>query len=311
MAFLDDVGLAVRLALSCNRYLRDAYTGPIIRLRDTDDSSEADFYPDGSGGLAQGSTSGDPPATWGVGPFQVCAVYDQSGSGIIFDVEVSVTTYDNVINQSGRHGFMQGRLRSDGNIQGDDWDQDESLWTVIGTNNQTDTTAVVSSGFLGHSALSLAGIHIAPTDDGDPGAVDPIGFRYLSDQDDQIIGDDRFAQGEAFCAQMLIYDNDSDTQADVKGYAEDVEDGAGMTDAEIDIRDFLFEIGRGGGTEDQIVWHEGFIVTDATDISDEDRSAIAQNCMAYYETRDYVPAAAGSILPAMLAHNHFNGGLAA
>jgi len=302
MAILDDLGLSVELAVSLTRHLRAAYTGPTVRLEDSSGTpQQADFYPDGAGGIAQGSAVGDAPAVWGTPPFKVVTIYDQSGNGVDFDTVVNAGVLVDTVDPGGRWGATGLQIQTSSLVTLRAVLGESLLWSVAVHDDIDAASGGGSQGVLfGSQAPTLHGMQYTWWDTTAGAVASKMRVVGRSDNGFDIAGSDLIEKSQSACWQMLkptagtaVVSNL--TTDDMEIYTEDALDGTRAA-SQWDIRDWAYTINLPLGDADtDILFFEGVILSSTSDISDADRSALAQDQMAYYETRDYVPGEAGLV----------------
>ena len=295
MAILDDLGLDIIAAYSFSRYLRLAYAGPVVRLRDSL-SAEADFYPNGSGGLAQGSAVGDDPNTWGTAPFDVITVYDQSGNALDADTLISASYPDLNLALTGGFAAMESEgLRSTLNLSASGVSNSTShILAAVVQYNGTEAFGNNGGNVLGQSAGSIAGLRYEAYS-GTAGVFDPRYIDYQADDIYQAPGTDFIDQGERV-SLALVKPTAGSSSADIEGYFEGVLDG-GNSGGVWDIRsNFKLDLSGSQASDQLSPLFEAVWLQSASDLIQADIDALIADQMAYYETRDYGPAAAGTSL---------------
>jgi len=288
MAILDDLGLDIIAAYSFSRYLRLAYAGPVVRLRDSL-SAEADFYPNGSGGLAQGSAVGDDPNTWGTAPFDVVTVYDQSGNALDADTLISASYPDLNLALTGGFAAMESEgLRSTLNLSASGISNSTShILAAVVQYNGTEVFGNNGGNVLGQSAGSIAGLRYEAYS-GTAGVFDPRYIDYQADDIYQALSTDFIDQGERV-SLALVKPTAGSSSADIEGYFEGALDG-GNSGGVWDIRSsFKLDLSGTQSSDQLSPLFEAVWLQSASDLIQADIDALIADQMAYYETRDYVP----------------------
>jgi len=304
MAILDDLGLTPEIAVSITRYLVASYTGPTVRLEDAG-ANQADFYPDGLGGIAQGSSLGDAPSVWGTAPFSIVTLYEQS-NGRDFDVAVNAGVLVDDVHPAGLWGATGLQMETGTAIDMIANESDSRVISGVVMNNGDITPPGGSVIFFGQSVASLAGLHFDYFDELDGTPANKIRGKVVGDSGAPIaVGADLVAEGNTVVFQALkphagtSSDVNAWTVDDIELYTEDALDAQVLVadGARWDFRVFDWTIRTQiADADEDFVFFEGVVLRSSSDISDATRSALAQDQMAYYETRDYVPGSGGTNL---------------
>ena len=99
-----DIGGAAKVAYSVGRKLRAAYTGAVIRVRRSSDSTEQDFYAGADGSVSVA----DVQTFCGAGDGLITTLYDQSGNG--YDLTQATASRQPVVVLAGVPYTKNGKL---------------------------------------------------------------------------------------------------------------------------------------------------------------------------------------------------------
>lgn len=313
MAILDDLGLTPEIAVSITRYLVASYTGPTVRLEDAG-ANQADFYPDGLGGIAQGSSLGDAPAVWGTAPFSIVTLYEQS-NGRDFDVVVNAGVIVDDVHPAGLWGATGIQMETGATVDMIANESDSRVISAVVMNNGDIDPPGGIIRLFGQTATTLAGLDFDYFDRDDGAPANTIRGKAYGDSGAPVaVGADLVAEGDTVVFQALkphagtSSDANPWTVDDIELYTEDALDAQVLVadGARWDWRVFDWVIRTQiSDTAEDFLFFEGVVLRSSSDFDDADRSALAQNQMAYYETRDYVPPsppAASAYAPVTFNH---------